>query len=92
MLPNILRTQNGEDQYNTVMHNYASTLHESYRTKVALIFSHYIIFYIFVLHSWVLERNKVLHGKNSFDEISNNLTIDTDLKIIALNYQNNYNM
>jgi len=31
-----------------------------------------------------------IHGKNDFTEVSKNFTIDTDLKIILSNYQNNY--
>jgi len=30
------------------------------------------------------------HRKNGFAEVSKNLQLDTDLKIILINYQNNY--
>jgi len=35
-------------------------------------------------------RFLILHRKNSFIVVSKNLAIDTDLKIILVDYQNNY--
>jgi len=34
-------------------------------------------------------RHSFIYGKNGFAEVSTNLALDTDLKIILLNYQNN---